>query len=355
MATRVMILAGGTGGHIFPALAVAERLRAEGCQVTWMGTRAGLEARLIPTTGIAIDWIGVSGLRGKSLGQRLLVPLRLMLACLQAGRIMLQRKPQVVLGMGGFVAAPGGLMAWLLRRPLVIHEQNRVPGTTNRILARLARVVLQAFPGSFPASLGAVCVGNPLREQIANIPAKPPLDVSRPLRLLVLGGSLGAKALNELLPQALLAAGIPLEVRHQTGAAAREATQSDYAKLGLEASVEAFIDDMAAAYAWADLAVCRAGAMTVSELCAAGLPALLVPFPFAIDDHQTANARYLVDAGAACLMPQAQLSAALLAAELRRLADSRDVLASMAAAARALARPEAAQRVAEICLQEARA
>ncbi|BBL72241.1 UDP-N-acetylglucosamine--N-acetylmuramyl-(pentapeptide) pyrophosphoryl-undecaprenol N-acetylglucosamine transferase [Methylogaea oryzae] len=350
-----MILAGGTGGHIFPALAVAEQLRRDGCQVTWMGTRTGLEAKLVPAADIPIDWIGAAGVRGKSLATRLLAPFRLAWACLQAAGILLRRKPHVVLGMGGFVAAPGGLMAWLLRRPLVIHEQNRVPGTTNRMLSRLAKAVLEAFPGSFPPAVGARCTGNPLRGNIVALPAKSASDADRPLRVLVLGGSLGAKALNELLPEAAAAAGVPLDLRHQTGGALLDDTRRRYADKGVTARVEAFIDDMAAAYAWADLAVCRAGAMTVSELCAAGLPALLVPFPYAIDDHQTANARYLVDAGAAELMPQASLDAAALAAQLRRLADRRDLLAAMARQARALAKPDAAGQVANICLQQVRA
>lgn len=354
MATRVMIMAGGTGGHIFPALAVAECLRAQGCEVRWMGTRNGLEARLVPAADIPIDWIGAVGVRGKSWIQRLLAPWRLLPACWQAACILMKRKPQVVLGMGGFVAAPGGLMAALLRIPLVIHEQNRVPGTTNRWLARLARVVLQAFPDGFPPAVGALHTGNPIRRAIIALPGKPIADASRPLRLLVLGGSQGAKALNELIPEAVAASGVGFEVWHQTGAALLEDTRSRYAKLGVTARVEAFVDDMAAAYAWADLAVCRAGAMTVGELCAAALPALLVPFPFAIDDHQTANARYLSEAGAAYLLPQAQLDATGLAERLRDLAAQRGLLQTMAAKARALAMPEATQQVAAVCLREAR-
>lgn len=355
MATRIMILAGGTGGHIFPALAVAELLRSEGCQVTWMGTRTGLEAKLIPSANIPIDWVGVSGLRGKSWGQRMLAPLRLLRACFQAARILWQRKPQVVLGMGGFVAAPGGLMAWLMRCPLVIHEQNRIPGSTNRLLMRLARVVLEAFPGSYPQKVTAICTGNPIRNAIARLPQKATGDISQPLHLLVLGGSLGAKALNELLPEAVSLAGIRLDVWHQTGSAMLESTRLAYSNKGLNAWVDDFIEDMAAAYTWADLVVCRAGAMTISELCAVGLPALLVPLPHAIDDHQTANARYMTDAGAACLLPQAQTDAAKLATELRRLSEQREVLAQMAVQARALAKPQAARLVADICLKQARA
>lgn len=349
-----MIMAGGTGGHIFPALAVAERLRAEGCVVTWMGTRNGLEARLVPAADIPIDWIGAVGVRGKGWWQRLTAPWRILLACVQAAWILLRRKPQVVLGMGGFVAAPGGLMAALLRIPLVIHEQNRVPGTTNRLLARMARAVLQAFPDSFAPAVGALHTGNPIRREISALPAKPIADAARPLRLLVLGGSQGAKALNGLVPEAVAKSGVVFEVWHQTGAALLEYTRQRYAANGLPARVEAFVDDMAAAYAWADLAVCRSGAMTVGELCAAGLPAVLVPFPFAIDDHQTANARYLSEAGAADLLPQAQLDAAGLAERLSGLAAQRELLHAMAAKARALATPEATQQVAAVCLREAK-
>jgi UDP-N-acetylglucosamine--N-acetylmuramyl-(pentapeptide) pyrophosphoryl-undecaprenol N-acetylglucosamine transferase len=352
---RVVIMAGGTGGHVFPALAVADRLRAQGCQVSWMGTRAGLEARLVPAAGIPMDWIDAVAVRGKHWLHRLTLPWRLLRACWQAGWVLWRRKPDVVLGMGGFVAAPGGLMARLLGCPLVVHEQNRVPGTTNRFLARWARVVLEAFPDSFPPAVGARCTGNPLRAAIADLPARSRFaEDSAPLCLLVLGGSQGAKALNEVLPAAVAAAGVPLEVWHQTGTAAQTEVQQRYAEQGLQARVDAFIDDMAAAYAWADVAVCRSGAMTVSELCAAGLPAFLVPFPHAIDDHQTANARYLAEAGAAWVMPQAQWSAAGLAEELRRLHGQRELLPAMAARARALAKPDAAGEVAAICLQEAR-
>lgn len=353
MATRVMILAGGTGGHVFPALAVANELRRQGCEVLWMGTRAGLEAKVVPAESIPMDWVSAAGLRGKRGGARLQAPFRLAWACVEAFAILWRRKPDVVLGMGGFVAAPGGLMAWLLRCPLVIHEQNRVPGTTNRWLARLAKRVLEAFPGSFPAGAGAECTGNPLRAAIAAIPQKS-IAGGGPVRLLVLGGSLGAQVLNETVPDAVAQAGLPLEVRHQTGSALLETTRQRYAELGLPAQVEPFIEDMAAAYAWADLVVCRAGAMTVSELSAAGLPAVLVPYPHAIDDHQTANARYLAEAGAAYLLPQPQLTAAGLATLLRNLASNPEKLAVMGAKAKTLARPAAARAVADICLQEAK-
>ncbi|QJD29522.1 undecaprenyldiphospho-muramoylpentapeptide beta-N-acetylglucosaminyltransferase [Methylococcus geothermalis] len=352
MAKRVTILAGGTGGHVFPALAVADKLRGAGAEVSWMGTRAGLEARVVPAAGYPIDWLSVSGIRGKGLAAKIKAPAMLGLACLQALRILRRRRPDVVLGMGGFVAGPGGLMARVLGMPLVIHEQNRIPGTTNRLLSRIANRVLEAFPGAFPESAGAVCTGNPLRQTIESFQESGPVRHGR--RVLVLGGSLGAQALNRVVPRALAALGEePVEIRHQTGQAMLEETKDLYQRLELPAKVDAFIEDMEEAYGWADVAVCRAGAMTVSELAAAGLPAILVPFPHAIDDHQTANGGYLAEAGAAVLMPQSALDEESLAEELRVLLDERGRLQAMSAAARNLARYDAAERVARICLEEA--
>lgn len=350
MGARVMILAGGTGGHIFPALAVADELRGRGCDVAWMGTRAGMEARLVPAKHIPIAWLAVSGFRGKGLWTRLTAPFRLILACWQAGAILRKFKPDVVLGMGGFVAGPGGLMARVLGIPLVIHEQNRIPGTTNRMLVKWAKIAMEAFPGSFPPSKEACCVGNPLRSEIARTGRPRQQGLTR---LLVVGGSQGAKALNQIVPEALALAGIELQVRHQTGEAMRSETAALYQRLGVEADVAAFVDDMAAAYLWADLAICRAGAMTVSELTAAALPAILIPFPFAIDDHQTANARYLSEAGAAELMPQTELTAENLAQALKSLLQNPDRLAAMSARALALAKPDAAGAVADACLRAA--
>jgi UDP-N-acetylglucosamine--N-acetylmuramyl-(pentapeptide) pyrophosphoryl-undecaprenol N-acetylglucosamine transferase len=352
MAKRIVILAGGTGGHVFPALAVAAWLRQAGCEVSWMGTRTGLEARVAPAAGYPIDWLGVSGVRGKGLAAKVKAPAMLGLACLQALRILRRRRPDAVLGMGGFVAGPGGLMARVLGIPLVIHEQNRIPGTTNRILSRIANRVLEAFPGAFTESVGAICTGNPLRQNIASLQNRQLIREGR--RVLVLGGSLGAQALNRIVPRALAAlGGEPVEIRHQTGQAMLEETQDSYRRLGLPAKVDAFIEDMEEAYGWADLAVCRAGAMTVSELAAAGLPAILVPFPYASDDHQTANGGYLAEAGAAVLMPQPTLGEASLAAELRALLDEPGRLEAMSAAARSLARYDAAGQVAKVCLEEA--
>jgi UDP-N-acetylglucosamine--N-acetylmuramyl-(pentapeptide) pyrophosphoryl-undecaprenol N-acetylglucosamine transferase len=353
----VLIMAGGTGGHVFPALAVAAELTRLGVPVAWLGTDQGLEARVVPAAGYSLTPIRVSGLRGKGLLRVFFAPFMLGIALLQALRAFLRLRPLAVLGMGGFAAGPGGLIAWLLRRPLLIHEQNSVPGLTNRLLAPLARVVLEGFPGSMPASRQAVAVGNPVRAGIAALAAPETRFAGRggPLRLLVIGGSLGAQALNRVLPQAIgrLPVATRPQVHHQTGQSDVAGVQQSYRELGCEARVEAFIEDMAAAYAWADLVVCRSGALTVAELAAAGVGSILVPFPHATDDHQTGNARYLADAGAALLMPQEQLSSDWLADTLARFAGQRDKLLDMARRARELARPDAARRVALLCLEAA--
>ncbi len=355
---RVLIMAGGTGGHVFPALAVAQELRARGAEVSWLGTRAGIEAEVVPQAGIPIDYISVAGLRGKGALSWLLAPLRLSRALWQALAVMRRRAPGAVLGLGGFASGPGGLAAWLSARPLLIHEQNAVAGLTNRLLSRLARVVMQAFPATFAAARGAVTSGNPVRAAIADLaaPAQRYAGRNEPLRLLVIGGSLGAAALNETLPQALalLPAAQRPQVRHQSGKRHLEALQGFYRRAGAEAELLPFIDDMAAAYGWADLVLCRAGALTVSELAAAGVPAILVPYPHAVDDHQTRNAAYLTEAGAALLLPQAQMTPQRLAALLQTFADDaaggRMRLQQMASAARRLARPEATALVADACL-----
>ncbi|MCB1845637.1 MAG: undecaprenyldiphospho-muramoylpentapeptide beta-N-acetylglucosaminyltransferase, partial [Halioglobus sp.] len=281
----IMVMAGGTGGHVYPALAVANALREQSREVVWLGTRRGIEARLVPAAGIPIEWVTVQGLRGKSRLALLIAPFRLLYALLQSMRIVARHRPAAVLGMGGFVSGPGGLAAWLLRRPLVIHEQNAISGLTNRLLARLARVVLQAFPGSFSASIHARTVGNPVRADIAALPSPAERFRGRgvALRLLVLGGSQGALALNRLVPEAL--ALLPADkrplVRHQTGSRGKEVAVSSYRAAGVDAELDEYIDDMAAAYAWADLIVCRAGALTVAEIAAAGLAAIFVPYPAA--------------------------------------------------------------------------
>ena len=343
-----LIMAGGTGGHVFPALAVAEQLQASGWSVHWLGTRVGLEARVVPPTGIPVHWIDVKGLRGKGLVRKLTAPLMLLWASLQAAAVVLRVRPAAVLGMGGFVTGPGGLMAWLLRRPLVIHEQNSIAGLTNRLLAPFARCVLEAFPGTLR---GARHTGNPVREQIAQLPFVEPDCSGRRPRLLVVGGSLGAAALNELVPQAL--AGLDPqqrpEVWHQTGLKLIDAARLAYQRADVEVRLDAFIDDMAEAYRWADLVLCRAGALTVAELAAVGVASILVPYPHAVDDHQTGNARYLVDAGAAVLLPQSEMDVPRLQRELALLQQPVR-LVEMARHARARALPQAARSVADACI-----
>ncbi|HEX7080722.1 MAG TPA: undecaprenyldiphospho-muramoylpentapeptide beta-N-acetylglucosaminyltransferase [Gammaproteobacteria bacterium] len=353
-----MIMAGGTGGHVFPGLAVADELRERGRGVVWLGTRRGLEARVVPQHGIEIEWISISGLRGKGIGAWAATPFRAAFAVAQALAALRRRKPSAVLGMGGFVSGPGGVAAWLARKPLLIHEQNSIAGTTNRWLARFAARVFEAFPGSFPSGVDAECIGNPIRRSIAALPpaAERIASDARRARVLVLGGSQGAAVLNRTLPAAL--ARLPAEarpdVRHQAGAR-HEETRAAYRDAGVDADVTAFIDDMAAAYAWADLVVARAGALTLSELAAAGLGAVLVPYPHAIDDHQSRNAERFTAAGAAVVVAERDLDPARLAAELEALLADPGRLASMARAARGLARVDAAERLAAACLEYAEA
>lgn len=353
MSKRIVIMAGGTGGHVFPALAVAVEMRKRGWQVSWLGTRKGLEARVVPAHDIAIDWLSVEGIRGKGLASKLSAVFRLMQACAQARRVLRQRKPDVVLGMGGFVAGPGGLMAKWLGIPLVVHEQNRVPGTTNRWLVKLAAdKVLAAFPDSFPPSAHAQFTGNPLRQAFTAIGERKTWqpESQRPLNILVLGGSQGAKVLNDNVPDAL-ARFNNLAIKHQTGSAMQTEVAQRYQGLDLKAEALAFIDDMAAAYQWADLIICRAGAMTVSEVAACGLPAIFVPLLHAIDDHQTANARYLCEAGAALLLTQPELTAANLQKLIEQAMTS---LPAMSLAAKSKAKRDATETVADICAEVAR-
>jgi UDP-N-acetylglucosamine--N-acetylmuramyl-(pentapeptide) pyrophosphoryl-undecaprenol N-acetylglucosamine transferase len=353
----ILVMAGGTGGHVYPALAVARALQAENQSVVWLGTQRGLEARVVPAAGIDIEWISVKGLRRKGFLALLLAPFQLAWALMQALAVIWRRRPSAVLGMGGFVAGPGGFAAWLTRRPLLIHEQNAAAGLTNRLLARLARVVLQAFPGSFNSSVVAETVGNPVRNDIAAVaaPAARYAERKGPLRLLVVGGSQGALALNLTVPEALskLPAHERPLVRHQCGERTFEQARAAYTKYGVDVDLQAFIEDMAAAYAWADLVVCRSGALTVAELCAVGLPALFVPFPGAVDDHQTANARPMADAGAAVIIDESMLTATVLAGQLREWLSSREQLSTKAIAARELAKPKALARITELCLQQA--
>ena len=357
-ARPVLIMAGGTGGHVFPALAVADELSAQGIPVVWLGTRAGIEAQLVPQAGYPIEWINISGLRGKNTLTLILAPARIVLACWQALFILLKKQPRAVLGMGGFASGPGGLMAWMLRKPLLLHEQNAIAGLTNKILSKFASVVLQAFPGVFK---NAETTGNPVRKAICELDRPEERfskryegndDKPQPLRLLVIGGSLGAVKLNEIIPQALAKIDVSQrpEVVHQTGLKNIEAAKSVYRETGVAAKVEAFIDDMPGVYEWTDLVICRSGAMTVFELAAAGIASVLVPYPHAVDDHQTQNARYLERNGAAIIRQQDELSADWLIEVINDFTANRKKLLAMAVAARKLALPDSAKKIAEMCV-----
>ncbi len=342
----VLLMAGGTGGHVFPALACAAALRAQGIPVHWLGTPRGLEAQVVPNAGIAISYISVGGVRGKGILTKLLAPFKIFLAIYQAGWVLARVQPRVVLGMGGFASGPGGIAAWLLGVPLVIHEQNAVAGLTNNILARFAKRTLEAFPGAFDKKYQALHTGNPLRYDILalNPPALRPIH--KPFRLLVIGGSLGAQALNTVVPQAVQQMQHAVQLWHQIG---RHNTVTQ--RVGHDDRVEPFIEQMAAAYVWADLIVCRAGAMTISEIAQVGVPAILIPYPHAVDDHQTHNAQFLVAAGAAILLPQHQLTADQLAALLDELIEQPARLQAMSKAARNCAKPDAVLDVVNQCLQ----
>lgn len=359
----VLIMAGGTGGHVFPALAVADELRQRGATINWLGTSRGIEMRLVPAANIPLHLIKVEGVRGRGLLGLIKAPFLIIYAVLQALKVIRNIKPDVVLGFGGFASGPGGVAAKLSGKPLIIHEQNAVAGTTNRLLANLATKVLAAFPDAFSKTKikNEVVVGNPVREQIKNISpvaSRYSLRAQQqlPLQLLVVGGSLGAKAINELIPAA--AAELPRNVRpvirHQTGKNHAQATTALYMQHQVDAKVEEFIDDMAEAYAWADLVICRAGALTVSELMMAGVAAILVPLPSAIDDHQTFNAKNLSDANAGISLVQKDLTAAKLAALLLTELADRQHLMSMAEKAQQLAKPYAVAQVADICEEIAR-
>jgi UDP-N-acetylglucosamine--N-acetylmuramyl-(pentapeptide) pyrophosphoryl-undecaprenol N-acetylglucosamine transferase len=351
----VLIMAGGTGGHVFPALAAARVLRERGYEPLWLGTQRGMEAKLVPQHQIPIEWITISGLRGKGVATVLLAPFKLLRAVWQSLLVMRRVRPSVVLGAGGFVSGPGGLAAWLSRRPLVIHEQNAIAGMTNRWLSRFARRVLEAFPNSFPARVKAECVGNPVRREIAALaaPEKRYADRKGALRVLVIGGSQGAARLNAVVPAAIAEIDVAMRplVIHQAGERHIAQARELYAKYNVQADVRAFIDDMAEMYAWADLIVCRAGALTVSEIAAAGLPAIFVPFAAAVDDHQTRNAMFLVDAHAAVLIPESDLTPVRLSDELQTLLNAgRSRLADMATQARSLAKIDADVRLADACV-----
>jgi len=356
----ILVMAGGTGGHVFPALAVAEYLREQGERIVWLGTRAGIEARVVPAADFAIEWLSVQGLRGKGFATLLLAPFRLLRACWQALGVLRRNQPKAVLGMGGFVAGPGGLMAWILDIPLIVHEQNSIVGLTNRLLGRLATRSFVAFPDAASRLPRSECIGNPVRAELTALtdPAQRlQARIDAPLRLLVIGGSLGAAALNRLLPEAIscLDREQRPRVRHQCGEKHLAVCEQAYRDARVDAEVVSFIEDMGEAYAWADLVVCRAGALTIAELTAAGLGSLLIPFPYAVDNHQYFNALYLERQGAAQVLVESELGAQELALKLRYFQQNRPLLIDMACRARALFAADATERLARGILAEARA
>lgn len=351
----IMITAGGTGGHVYPGLAVARVLQDQNIPVVWLGTHKGLEARVIPEAGIEMAYLSVNGLRGKNIMTLVVAPIQLAKALFQSFGIMLKYKPAAVLGMGGFVAGPGGLVAALMGKPVVIHEQNAIPGLTNKLLSKVSKKILEGFPGTFAGKKNTVGIGNPVRQDIAALenPVHRLGDRWGHVNVLVFGGSLGAQALNEVVPMALgeLAVDKRPEVRHQAGKNKDVATKELYEKMDVKATITPFIEDMAEAYEWADLVICRSGALTVAELAAAGLASIVVPYPYAVDDHQTANAKYLSEAGAAILMPQNDMTKESLSTLLETLCGDRNKLIEMSISARELAKPQATNQVAAICAE----
>jgi len=355
MGKRIVIMAGGTGGHVFPGLAVAEFLKELGWQVSWLGTHKGLESRIVPESGIEIDWLSIAGIRGKGLSSKLSAIVMIIKACVQANKILRKRKPDVVLGMGGYVAGPGGLMAWMLGIPLVIHEQNRIPGTTNRLLAKISNQILQAYPDSFNMKLNAKYTGNPLRKRFISASEQTHRQIEKEIRILIVGGSQGAQKLNVIVPEAIAKfialndKSICVKIIHQTGDVQLSQVKSRYEAIGIQAETFSFIEDMVNVYQWADLVICRAGAMTVSEVSAMGLPAIFIPLPTAIDDHQTANARYLADNGAALLLMQSELNPEKLAEYIEEILRN---VGAVSGATKRLARIDATAIVASYCSAE---
>ncbi len=349
----VLIMAGGTGGHIFPGLAVVEILRQRNIPVRWLGAEGGMEAQTVPQAGIDLDLVVISGLRGKGLARWIHMPLMLLRAVLQARRYLEANRPRCAISFGGYAAAPGGIAAWSKGIPVLVHEQNRIPGLTNRLLARIARKVLQGFPGTFSAKISPVNSGNPVRSDMAAIPEPQVRLAGRngPVRVLVTGGSQGARILNMVVPAALkiLNSTIVLTVCHQSGEKRIEEAKSAYAAADMDVVVRPFIEDMADAYAWADIVICRSGALTVAELAAAGVASILVPYAHAVDDHQTRNAEYLSSSKAAIILPQDSLDPQALVTALKPLLSRRDQLLAMAIAARQSALPNAAENVADAC------
>ncbi len=349
--SRMMVMAGGTGGHVMPALAVAQKMRERGVEIRWMGNADGLEAKLVPAAGFELDFVNIKGLRQSGLKRKLIMPFMLIQACLQALKIILRWRPDVMLGMGGFVSGPGGIIAGLLGKPLVLHEQNAVAGLTNRWLSRLSATVLSGFP--LARGIDRVkWVGNPVREEITRIEA-PELRLegrTGATRILVIGGSQGAQVFNNSLPKLLVDSRFcSIEVWHQSGRGNLDSVLNAYQSCGLNARVDEFVDDMAAAYDWSDLVICRAGAMTVSEVCAAGTVALFVPYPYAVNQHQARNAEYLVASDAALVCAQSEFVAGSWITQVAELLNDRAALVEMAGKSRDLARPDAAEQVADEC------
>jgi len=347
----IVVMAGGTGGHVFPALAVAEYLIEQGESIVWFGTRSGIESHVIPAANIAIEWLNVQGLRGKGAMTLLLAPFRLLRACWQAYTTLRRLRPKAVLGMGGFVAGPGGLMAWLLRIPLILHEQNSVIGLTNKLLTRLASRVYFAFPQAASKLRGGECIGNPVRDAMFKLES--PQDrlaarLENNINVLVIGGSLGAASLNKVVPEAL--AQIESEqrpfVKHQCGKQHLQVCQQNYRDMLVEAEVVDFIDDMPSVYAWADLVICRSGALTVAELTAVGVGSILIPFPYAVDNHQFYNAKFLEENQAAQILVEENMNAERLSGVIQEYAQNRDALITLAKNAKALAKPDATERLA---------
>jgi UDP-N-acetylglucosamine--N-acetylmuramyl-(pentapeptide) pyrophosphoryl-undecaprenol N-acetylglucosamine transferase len=361
--TTVLIMAAGTGGHVFPALSIAQKLQEQNVRTEWMGTHQGMENRLLEGTGIRIHAVSAKGLKGKGIARLIAAPFMLAQALIQSMRILSKVQPDCVLGMGGFVSGPGGLAAKLTGRKLVIHEQNAVPGFTNKLLAKMANQVFEAFPNTFSKNARVIHTGNPLRKEIVALAARP-RSIRKPsqrLRILVLGGSQGALAINEVIP--VMLAGFPKEirpsVRHQTGERTLERTQAAYADKGLDSEVDitiaAFISDMAEAYSWADLVICRSGASTVSEIAAVGLPSILIPYPHHSDQQQTHNANWLVQAGAAFLLEQKELTSTALKSLVLDLHENRNKLQQMSDISKSIAIRDADEIIARRCLELAHA
>jgi UDP-N-acetylglucosamine--N-acetylmuramyl-(pentapeptide) pyrophosphoryl-undecaprenol N-acetylglucosamine transferase len=353
---NILIMAGGTGGHIYPALAVADKLKENGFQLFWLGSEKGMETRVVPEHGYPLLKINVAGVRGNGVLRLLFTPFMLMIALVQALMIMIKVRPVVVLGMGGFASGPGGIAAWLMRIPLLIHEQNAIAGLTNKLLAPFAVSVMAAFPGAFKDAKKITITGNPVRENITNITEPEQRYVKRDanvLNVLVLGGSLGARKLNEVIPEAIasLDAEVQYNIKHQCGERHVVNTEQAYEKHNVDVEVLPFIKDMAEVYSWADIVICRAGALTIAELAATGIASVLIPFPYAVDDHQTSNANYLAKEGAAVLIQETQLNSEKIKGLLVKWYQAPEQLLQMANKARSLAKPEATHDVARHCME----